>query len=62
MSKSFNEIAGEIVQEVIKARAQAIAASGSPKRELIADFLSDEVIAATYLAVFKAVNESIDIN
>ena len=56
MSKQYYEVAAEIVQEIIKARGQAIAGSGSAAA-LTRELLSDEAIATTYKAILNAVEQ-----
>lgn len=62
MSRSTIEIAAEIVQELLKARGQAIAGIEhvSSQCELIKEYLSDEAVAQTYKTIFKAVNDPLD--
>ncbi|WP_167374614.1 hypothetical protein [Paenibacillus helianthi] len=58
MSKSNVEVAAEIVQSLIQARAAAIAPTTGSRGDFINLYLSDDAIAKTYEAVLKAVNNS----
>ncbi|MGO4495878.1 hypothetical protein AB4114_08195 [Paenibacillus sp. 2RAB27] len=60
MSKAFYEVAAEVVQEVFRARSQAIAGVEHlpSKKELIEKYLSDEAVVATYDVVTKAIKEN----
>jgi len=62
MSKSTLEIAAEIVQELLKARSQAISGIEhvASTRNLIEEYLSDEAVVKTYKEIFKAVNRPMD--
>jgi len=58
------EIAGLIVQEIIKAKAAVIVsnvnANTQGKMSLVNEHLSDEAIATTYKKIFAAVNNPSD--
>jgi len=59
MSKAWDEIASEIVQEVVKARGQAISGVNGPAVEtLMKKYLSDEAIAQLLKTVAKAMEEA----
>lgn len=57
------EIAGLIVQEIIKAKAAVIISTGANiqgKMDLVEKQLSDEAVAKTYKEIFAIVNNPID--
>lgn len=58
VSKNYHEVTGEIVQELIKAKAQVIGEAGNStmKQELLKEHLSDEAIINSFKAIFAAVN------
>ncbi|OUM86659.1 MAG: hypothetical protein BAA01_11685 [Bacillus thermozeamaize] len=59
MSKAWDEIASEIVQEVVKARGQAISgANGQAVEILMKKYLSDEAITQLLKTVAKAMEEA----
>lgn len=61
MSKTFEEIAGDITQAVIQTRGQVIAQTDTTigdKRGMIEKYLSDEAIVKTYHSVFKSVKKA----
>jgi hypothetical protein len=61
MAKGFYEVAAEIVQEVIKARGQAISGAGSTgawQKDLSAIYLSDDAVVELYKKVLKTVEGS----
>lgn len=64
MSKSNLEIAADIVQELLKARGEAIAVVGVKSDialdKLLKEYLSDEAVAKTYKEIFKAVDNPLD--
>lgn len=60
MSKPYYEVAAEIVQETLKARANAIAGMDyvQGQKDLIETTLSDSAVTALYESVYKALNQT----
>ncbi|MMZ65359.1 hypothetical protein D1872_277600 [compost metagenome] len=55
MAKDVSELAVEIVQEVIKAKAQVISSSGAANSIMIDKYLSDAAIVNTYRTILNAI-------
>lgn len=60
LSKASYEVAAEVVQELLKARGQAISGINSivTQNELINKYLSDEAVAAAYKVAIDAINQN----
>ena len=59
MSKTTYEVAADILQEVIKARAQVISQFSGGKIEAMNKHLGDEAIAESFKVIFDSVNNSL---
>jgi hypothetical protein len=64
MSKGFDEIAGDILASLLKARGEAIASSdnNTNRNYLVETFLSDEAVSSAYVKIYKSVIEALKSN
>lgn len=60
MAKGFDEIASEIVQEVVRARGQALSgvSQGGVQDALVWKYLSDDAITELYRKVLRTLKET----
>lgn len=58
MSKSDHELASEILQELLKARGQALSGMGGTIAHGKAYWLDDSHVVTSYKAIVKAIQES----
>lgn len=61
MSKGYDEIAGDIVCQLLAARGVAISGSGSVSatNNNIKEYLSDDAVASAYRAVYDSILKAI---
>ncbi|MEK3771108.1 hypothetical protein MKY14_21430 [Paenibacillus sp. FSL R5-0887] len=61
MEKEVYEVAGEILQEVIKAKTAIITSttlSWDGKKSAAEDYIGDEALSETFKAIYKAIQEA----